>query len=449
MGIDFCPVATAGLEGSEMSKLAILGGQPAVTIQNPERWKPPIEEEKEIVCQLIEKRALSGAGSGLPKEFEEEFRQYVGSRYCLTVSHGHLALASAFYAVKGGPGDEFIVPALGYIGTYAGALHMGARPVFCDIDLETLLIDPSDAEKRITKRTKAIFAIHLWGNVCDMDALMDISRRYGIPIIEDASHAHGAEWDGKKIGNVSDLTCFSLQGALPGGKPVCGGEGGIVTTNNREYYERMLAYCHLHRHGLKDELTLPEYSELDAEVLGLKYRAHPLALALAKVALKSLDYRNERKDTFRRKLFEALEEIPGVKPIRSYPKAKPAGFYGGLVLVYQPQELDGLPIEKYVEALRAEGVPIRRSFGFGGTLEHLRTIFRKGFDLWGYGRGPLGGEFMGLPPFKPYKPGDFPVAESVAGRILTIPAYIEPEEGFLEQVIHAFEKVAAHYKELL
>lgn len=432
-----------------MSELAILGGKPAVTIQDPEQWKPPIEEEKEEVCKLIEKRALSGAGSGLPKEFEEEFRQYVGSQFCLTVSHGHLALASAFYAVKGGPGDEFIVPTLGYIGTYAGALHMGARPVFCDIDPNTLLIDPNDVEKRITKRTRAIFAIHLWGNICDLDALTDISKRHGVPVIEDASHAHGAEWDGKKIGSISDLTCFSLQGALPGGKPVCGGEGGIVTTNNREYYERMLAYCHLHRKGLKEELTLPEYAELDSEVLGLKYRAHPLALALAKVALKSLDYRNERKNAFRQKLFEALEEIPGVRPVRSYPKAKPAGFYGGLKLIYEPEELGGLPVEKYVAALRAEGVPIGHTYGYGGTLEHLRTIFRKGFDLWGYGRGPLGGEFMGLPPFQGYKPGDFPVAESLAGRILTIPAYIEPKEGFLEQVIKAFEKVAAHHKELL
>ena len=429
-----------------MAELAILGGKPAVTIKDPERWRPPIEEEKKAVCELIEERFLSGSGTGLPKQFEEEFREYVGCRYCLTVDHGSTALASAFYAVKVGPGDEIITPTLGYLGTYTGALHLGARPVFCDIDPETLLIDPEDVERRITKRTRAIVPIHLWGNVCDMDALMDIGRRYGIPIIEDAAHAHGAEWDGVKVGNIGDLTCFSLQGCLPWGKPVCGGEGGIVTTNVREFYERMLAYCHLHRAGITDELTLPEYRGLDSEVLGLKWRAHPLALAIARVSFKSLDYRNRRRDEFRRKLFEALEGIPGVKPVKTYPKAKPGGFYGGLKLIYQPEELEGLPIDRYVEALRAEGVPISR---YGRQLEHLRTIFRRGFDLWGHGRGPLGGEFFGLPPFEGYKEGDFPVAERMVGRILSIPAYIDPEDGFLEQVIKAFEKVAANYKQLL
>ncbi|HEX30063.1 TPA: DegT/DnrJ/EryC1/StrS family aminotransferase [Candidatus Poribacteria bacterium] len=428
-----------------MSELAILGGKPAVTVENPERWKRPIDEEKEEVCRLIEQGFLSGSGTGLPKEFEDEFRKYIGCNFCLTVDHGSTALASAFYAVKVGPGDEVITPTLGYIGTYCGALHLGARPVFCDIDPDTLLIDPQDVERRITPRTRAIIPIHFWGNVCDMDALMDIGRRYGIAVVEDAAHAHGAEWDGVKIGNIGDVTCFSLQGTMPGGKPVCGGEGGIATTNVREFYERMLAYCHLHRAGVTEELTLPEYRGLDSEVLGLKWRAHPLALALAKVSLRSLDYRNGRRDEFRRKLFEALNEIPGVKPVRSYPKAKPAGFYGGLKMIYQPEDLDGLPVERYVEALRAEGVPISR---YGRSLEHQRMIFRKGFDLWGHGRGPLGGEFLGLPPFKGYREGDFPVAESLIGRILSIPAYIEPEEGFLEGVIEAFEKVAANYKRL-
>ena len=427
-------------------KLALFGGKPAVSVETLERWRPPVEEMKRAVCELIERGFLSGSGEGPPKEFEEEFRQYVGAKYCLSVDHGSTALASAFYAVKVGPGDEVITPTLGYIGTYCGALHMGARPVFCDIDPETLLIDPEDVERRITKRTRAIAPVHLFGNVCDMDALMDIGKRYGIAIVEDAAHAHGAEWDGKKIGNVSDLACFSLQGSPPYGKPVCGGEGGVVTTNVREFYERMLAYCHLHRAGVTDELTLPEYRGLDSEVLGLKWRAHPLALAIARVMLKSLDYRNERRAEFRRRLFEALEGLPGIRPVKSYPKAKPGGFYGGHPLVYNPEELDGLPPERFVEALKAEGVPVSL---YARKLEHQRTIFRRGFDLWGHGRGPLGGEFLGLPPFEGYKDGDFPGAESVAGRILLIKPLIEPPDELADQIVRAFEKVVAHHKELL
>jgi len=428
-------------------KLAIQGGSRAVTVDSSEQWKRPVEEEKRLVCELIDEGWLSGAGGGLPGEFEEAFREFVGCRYCLTVDHGATALASAYYAVGVGPGDEVITPTTGYIGSYAGALHVGARPVFCDIDPKTLLMDPEDVERRITGRTRAINAVHVNGMICDMDALMDIGRRHGIPVVEDASHAHGAGWGDRRIGNVGDVTCFSLQGVNPSGKPVSGGEGGIVTTNNREFYERQLIYCHLHRSGLKGELTNPAYQGLDSEVLGLKWRAHPLALAIAKVSLGTLEYRNQRALQNRKFLFDALRELPGLEPARDYEKARPAGFYGGLKVIYNPEELGGLAAHRFVEALKAEGAPVS---GPGlGYMEHLRTISRQGFDLWGRGRGPLGGAFFGLPPFQRYKKGDFPVAENLAGRTLTLPAYIEPKEGFLDQCVEAFRKVVSNYKSLL
>ncbi|HIE04263.1 MAG TPA: DegT/DnrJ/EryC1/StrS family aminotransferase, partial [Candidatus Latescibacteria bacterium] len=395
-----------------MEKLAILGGKPSVSIEDPERWRRPVEREKELVCELLDQGFVSGSGTGLPRDFEEEIRKYLGCNYCLTVDHGSTALASAFYAVGVGPGDEVITPTAGYIGSYCGALHIGARPVFCDIDPKTLLMDPEDVERRITERTKAINVVHWGGNPCDMDALLDISRRYGIPLVEDAAHALGAEWGGRKIGNVGQITCFSLQGSNPVGKPVAGGEGGMVTTNNRELYERQLAYCHLHRAGVKEELTLPQYRGLDSEVLGLKWRAHPLALALAKVSLETLDYRIERSNMVRERIFSSLGELPGLEPEASYPKARRISLYGGIRLIYKPEELGGLPPERFVEALRAEGVKVRLGFPY---MEHLRKIFTEGFDLWGMGRGPLGGEFEGLPSFKPYKPGDFPVAEDLNG----------------------------------
>ncbi len=428
-------------------KLAIHGGKPAVTIDSSEQWRRPIEEEKRLIGELLDKGFISGSGTGLPKEFEEECRKFVECRYCLTGDHGSTALASAYYAVGVGPGDEVITPTAGYIGSYCGALHMGARPVFCDIDPKTLLIDPEDVERRITRRTRAINAIHWNGNPCDMDALMDISRRYGIPIVEDAAHALGAEWDGKKIGNIGDIACFSLQGCNPVGKPVTGGEGGIVTTNNREFYERQLIYCHLHRVGISEELTNPAYKGLDSEVLGLKWRAHPLALALARVSLSTLEYRIRKAGENREKVFAALRELPGLEPEHSYPKAKRVNLYDGLRIIYHPEQLGGLPIEKFVEAVKAEGAPIQGP-GFP-YMEHLRRIFTQGFDLWGRGRGPLGDKFLELPPFKPYKKGDFPVAEDLAKRVLTIPSYIEPKEGFLDQFIEAFRKVVANYKSLL
>ena len=424
---------------AHVDRLAIAGGDPAVTIDDPEQWRRPVAEERALVEEVMEEGALSGAGRGLPLEFERTFREYTDAEYCLTVDHGSTALESAFYAVGVGPGDEVITPTVGYIGAYAGALHLGARPVFCEIDPETLLPDPADVEGRITERTAAIAITHWNGRVCDMDAFREVSDRHDVPVVEDAAHAHASKWGGDHIGSVGDIACYSLQGVSPHGKPLSGGEGGIVTTNVREYYERQLSYCHLHRSGVTDELTRDPYDTLDYELLGLKYRAHPLALAIATVGLDSLEYRCSRRLAYRDALFSRLDELPGIRPIRPYESSETDGLYGGLKVVVDPERVERTP-EEFVEALAAEGAPVRGP-GFS-YMEHLRTIFREGYDLWGRGRSPIDGEFCGLPPYEGYGPGDFPISEELDERVLTVNSYIEPRDGFVEQVARAFEKVA-------
>ena len=423
------------------SELAIHGGEPVVTIKEPEQWRPDIEKQLTLIRGILEEGAISGTGSGVPQEFEDKFREYIGAEYCVASDHGSAALASAFYAAKLGPGDEFLHPVVGYLGCFAGALHLGARPVFCEVDPETLLMDPADAERRITPKTRVINPIHMGGNVCDMDAFIALGKKYGVVIVEDAAHAHGAEWGGKKIGNLGDVAGFSLQGTTPGGKPVAAGEGGVLTTNSREIYERQLIYCHLHRAGITDELTIPEYRMLEAQVLGYKWRAHPLALAIGLVSLETLDYRIHKSGEYRETLFAALRELPGLQPEKTYPKTKRVSLYGGLKIIYDPEQYDGLPAGKFVQALQAEGAPVS---GPGvGHMMHLKSLFSRGFDLWGHGRGPLGKDFT------PYKKGDFPIAEDLATRILHTPCHIEPREGFLDQLIAAFEKVSENYQELL
>jgi len=422
-------------------RLAILGGPKAVTLDTQEQWKPPIEEQKQAICKLIEEQFFSGSGTGIGKEFEDAFAAYVGARYCLSVNHGHTAIMSALYAVGVGPGDEVLVPDLGYIGSYAGVIHLGARPIFCDVDPKTGLIDPADAEKRITVHTRAIIPIHMNGYVCDMDGLFRLRERYGIAIVQDACHAHPAKWDGVNLGTLPDLACYSLQGSDPYGKPASAGEGGMVTTNNREFYERMLIYCHLHRVGVEQELTNPLYRMLGNQGLGLKWRAHPFEMALGLISLRTLDYRNERRLENRRILYEGLRGVPGVRLPEPYPKAQDGGFYGGLHLFYAPEQLDGLAPEKYVAALQAEGVPVS---GFRDRPEHLRPLIQRGFDLYGHNRGPI------PPGTYNYKKGDFPVTEALLGGLaLRLPAYIEPVPGLLEQIIAAFGKVAENYKSLL
>ncbi|SEP02888.1 dTDP-4-amino-4,6-dideoxygalactose transaminase [Halogranum amylolyticum] len=427
-------------------QLAIHGGQQTVTHDEPERWERPVQKEKDLVNDLIDRLEISAAGSGLPKEFEDAFADYTGAKHCVTLNHGSTALEAAYYAVGVGPGDEVITPTAGYIGAYAGALHMGARPVFCEVDPDTLLADPADIESRITDRTAAINVTHWNGRVCDMDALLEIRDRYEIPIVEDAAHAHGSYWDGEHIGTVGDICCFSLQGVNPYGKPLAGGEGGILTTNNDEYYQRQLSYCHLHRSGMREELTHEPYTHLDYEVLGKKYRSHPLAIAFAKVGLETLEYRCNRRIAYRKQLFERLADIDAVRTVKTYEKSDSGGFYGGLRVVFQPDEMPGVDAETYVSALQAEGVDA------GGPgfhyMEHLRYQFKQGYDLWGNDRGPLGGEFCGLPTYEGYSKGDFPVSEELDQRVIILPSYIEPKPGHLDEVVAAFEKLEANAEQL-
>ena len=423
--------------------LAILGGDRAITADSAEQWQRPVDKEKEAVCALIDEGYLSGAATGVPKAFEDRFRDYIGCEYVLTTSHGHTALASGFFAAGLGAGDEFITPAIGYIGSYAGALHMGATPVFCEIEADTLLMDPDDVAGRITPKTRVISPIHSSGRVCDMDRLLLLAEKHDLVVVEDAAHAHGSEWNGKRIGNVGHIACFSMQGTTPGGKPVSGGEAGIVATNDRELYERALIYCHLHRSGAVDELTNPVYSELDPQLLGWKWRAHPLAMAIGLISLENLPYRLEHFATNRESLFRRIEGLPGIRPVVNYPKAKGVELYGGIKFLYEEEELGGLSVDWFVEAMRAEGAPIG---GPGlGHIEHLRSIYTKDMPgLWG--KGHVGPANIPLPR---YKEGDFPISEGIRKKVLSYSGHIEATDGFIEQFASAFRKVVIQHEKLL
>ncbi len=419
------------------AQLALFGGPKAVTADPTDQWARPVEEQKRAVCELLDQGRLSFSGSGVPKAFEEEFRDYIGCKYVLTTSHGHLALASAFFAAGLGASDEFIHPTLGYIGGYAGALHTGARPVFCDVDPQTLLTDPDDVARRITDRTRVVNPIHRHGKVCDMDALLALCDRHGLVLVEDAAHAHGSEWDGHRIGSIGHIACFSFQGADPVGKPVTSGEGGAIATNDRRLYEGALVYCHLHRGGSAEEVTDPVLRKLDRQFLGWKWRAHPLALALARVSLASLDERIAGFAAARDELLEGLRGVPGLRYPPPYPKAKGAEVYGHIQLVYDPEAWDGLPASRVIEALRAEDAPVELE---ERGLEHLRALFTQDLPgLWGPGHpGPAD------QPLPRYARGDFPVAESLHGRVFHLRGWVEPAPGLVGQVAAAFAKVYEH-----
>lgn len=426
-------------ENVKDEELAVLGGPKAVSVPAKEQWSIPKERIKDAVGDLIDRNVYTEPGGGSTGALERRFADYVGAKHCLAQNNGTSTLWAAYYALGVGPGDEVLHPAYTWICAVAPAVHLGARPVFCEVDPRTLCVDPADLERRITPRTKAISVVHIHGNVCDMDAILSIARRHRLPVLEDCSHCAGAEWDGRKVGSIGDVGCYSMQGDPIGGKALPSGEGGLVVTSRRDLYDRMLFFGHLNRAGVADEISDPTLRALAPTNSGIKFRAHPWAMAAALVLMDSLDERNQKRREYRADLYEGLSDVPGVEPLRGHPKALPAGFHGGLQFVYRPEELGGLPRQEFIDAVAAEGVaiaPINPSY-----RTHRLKLFAEGHDLYG-GNGPLAGDYPGYPA------GSLPVTEDLYERLFSMPALIEPPARYAEQAVLAVRKVAARYSTL-
>ena len=327
------------------SRLAIDGGLPAVTVPMGERWEPVTELERSQVSAALDDFDSVYDQIEL---FEGEFREVVGSRHALAVCNGTAALHSAIFAAGARRGAEVIVPSVTWHATITPIPHCGATPVFCDVDPNSFCADPHDVARKLSERTCAIVVTHVYGNPADMDAFRAIVRGTDITLIEDCSHAHGALWDGRPVGSVGHIGCFSLQNS----KPVSGVEAGVITTNDDGLYDRMVALGHYSR--VEDLLVTDALRGIGAMGLGVKYRANPLGLALARAGLQRLPELNERRARWFARLDELLDPVEGFYPQEAYPKAT----RGGLLLYAvraEPEDI-GAPIEAIGAALAAEGV---------------------------------------------------------------------------------------------
>lgn len=408
------------------------------TVQRPEfpeldMWQQMTEEEARVAYDMVLRNELSG-GTPTVREFEREWREMVGTRYAITVMNGTSALYSAYFGLGVGPGDEVICPTYTWICSIAPALFLGARPVFCESDPESALIDPQDIRRRITDKTAAIVVVHLWGNVCDMDPIMEISHETGIPVIEDCSHAHGAMYKGRPCGSIGHVGCWSLQGS----KPVSAGEGGVIATNDTEVFERACLVGQVNRIGGMDLVT-EKYSKYQPLGTGMKFRAHPVAIGIARVQLRKLKQLNDRRRAFIEEVEDGLSDIPGVKRIKTYKGAVRGGFYG-FPIIHIPEEQGGLPTSVFVDALRREGLRAHLS---SYPLLHRLPIFAEGFDLFTRNRGPLCGDYKG------YKEGDFPVTEKMLEHLVFLPVVSDPIPGAAKRVLDTIRKVSEHADEII
>lgn len=232
--------------------------------------------EKKYLMECIDTGWVSANGRFVT-EFEEKFAEFCGTNYALSCSNGTVSLHLILAAMGIKPGDEVIMPTLTYIATANSVRYCGATPVFVDSVEGTFNIDPSKIEEKITDRTKAIMPVHLYGLAADMGPLMEISEKYNIPIIEDAAEAHGAEYNGKRVGGFGLAASFSFFG----NKVITSGEGGMVTTNDGELYKRMKL--------LKGQAVSPEKRYWHVDV-GYNYRMTNMQAAIGLGQLENIDW---------------------------------------------------------------------------------------------------------------------------------------------------------------
>ena len=355
---------------SETEKLAIFGGQP-VLLESTEcsHWPLIRSDEAEGVATILGSETLIGSDSEQVVQLENEWCRYIDVPFCRAVGSGTAGLHMALWGAGVGPGDDVLVPAYSFMATALAVLHAGAAPVFVDVDAQSYNLNPALIEDRITPRTKALIVVHLAGLPADMDLITAIAARHGIAVIEDAAHAHGATYKGRKTGTLGDAASFSLNAA----KNLPAGEAGLFTTPHRSYYDRA--------DGLWLGVTVaaPRESEkYPSTTLGYNYRCAVVAAALAREQLKRLDELNGMRQANCERLAEQLSDIPGVIP-PTVPQDR-THVYHMFRVRFEPGALgieDVQPREfraKVVAALAAEGVTCRAWMNW--TLPELPVFAR-------------------------------------------------------------------------
>jgi perosamine synthetase len=312
-------------------------------------WPRVDKKMEEIVIEQLHKSISIYNRSGIFKEFEDNFSNYHNNtKYALLSNSGTSAIFSMFEGINLSPEDEIICPVYTFFATISPAVYTGAKIVFCDSNSDGN-IDPEEIKKKITNKTKAIIITHMWGMPCDMDEIVKIAKENNIFLLEDCSHAHGAEYKNQKVGTFGDAAAWSLQGQ----KIVTGGEGGIVLTNNKNIYERALLQGHYNKRCKDDIDKDSELFQYAITGFGLKLRAHPLAISIANYQFSFLDEWLRVKNKYAERFISELSKYPFLKqPL--YKNKKPS-FYA-YVMQFDEEYSNGVNIDDFVKALHLIGL---------------------------------------------------------------------------------------------
>ncbi len=416
----------------ERKKLAINGGTPIFTKVDENRFiHPKITKEIEdsVINQLHESISIYD-NSGIFGKFEKEFADYHNSKYGLTFSSGTAALWAMYEGIDLKEGDEIICPCYTFFATVTPILFTGATPVFIDAG-EDGNIDVKQVAEKITSKTKAIVVTHMWGYPCEMEQLKEIAKKNNIYLLEDCSHAHGASYNGSKVGSIGDAAVFSLQGQ----KIITGGEGGILITDNKNIKDRALLLGHYNK---RCKVELDKNSELYKYAItgkGMKLRGHPIAIRMAYTYFKQLDEINRMKNEYANLIIKELEGINGLEVLK--PKEYCNNSWYAIIIKYNQDKMHGVSRERFVEALHKEGaveVDIPNSTGPLNNLE----LFKSPEKLFGK-------EFVNINTNE-----EFSGASTFYNSIIKLPVwYTEEDRDIVIKYIRAIKKVCNNIKELI
>jgi len=357
------------------------------------KWKYPLSDidlgKKEVEAVLRVLRSGWLSTGPVTERFEKAFSEYLGGGYAIAVSNGTAALHLALAAAGIEEGDEVILPSLTFVATANSVLYVRAKPVFADIvGADDLNISPQEIEKKITKKTKVILVMHYGGYPCDMESILKIAKRHGLYVIEDAAHAPGSEYRGRRCGLIGDVGCFSFFS----NKNLATGEGGMVVTRDKELSVRVRG---MRSHGM-EALSWDKYrgrlSSYDIRGLGYNYRTTEIQSALGLAQLKKLDQNNKK----RKKLVETYRsELRKVKEI-----SIPFSYFKGVPSYH----LFTILVAPFVDRNRV--MARLKEFGIQSSVHYPPVHL---FSLY---RNQVG-----------YKKGDFPRTEEVSQREITLPLH--------------------------
>jgi len=337
-------VAAQGVT-KKADKLAVLGGTPVRTEPFPTWPQINPDVEQSLVAAYRSGRwtrhlGPRRRGAGQVGAFELEFAKLIGAKYCLATGSGTQSLHTALHAVGVEAGDEVLVAPCTYIASIQAVLMCGALPVFVDVDIDTFQMDPDKIEPLVNANTRAVEPVHIGGIPCSMERLMAVANKHGLKVVEDAAQAHLAEFRGKRCGTFGDLGCFSFQTS----KVMACGEGGAIVGDDEALIEKCYTF---HNLGMS--------TSRESDGIGTKYRMSEFEAAVLTPQLATLAEQTKTRNENAAYLARRLEAIPGIAPQKLHDGVTQAAYYI-YGFRYQKEHFNDAPKEKFLRALRAEGV---------------------------------------------------------------------------------------------